>query len=61
MELIGKLVSNDTSKIRMLPSASKEIYIQFSYQCIHIINNKYRFNVLKGITKMKNRESPFKY
>ena len=37
---IGKLGSNDTTKIGMLPSASKYISIRFSDQCIHIINNK---------------------
>ena len=40
MELIGKLVSNDTTKIGMIPSASKNVPIKFSYQCLHIINNK---------------------
>ena len=40
MEIVGKLGSNDTSKIGMLPSASKYISIKFSYQCINILNNK---------------------
>ena len=40
MELIGKLGSNDTKKIGMLPSASKDVSIQFSDQCLQIINNK---------------------
>ena len=35
--------------------------IKFSDQCIKITNNKERLNELKGITKMKNMESPFKY
>ena len=40
MELIGKLSSNDTSKIGMLHSASKYVSIKFSDQCLHILNNK---------------------
>ena len=40
MELIVELAINDTSKIGMLPSASKDISIKFSDQCIHILNNK---------------------
>ena len=40
MELICKLVSNNTTKIGMLPSASKYISIKFADQCLHIINNK---------------------
>ena len=35
MELIGKLASNDTSKIGILPSASKYVSINFSDQCTH--------------------------
>ena len=61
MELIGKLASNNTSNIGMLPSASKDISVKLSYQCINIINNKERLNGLKGSTKMKNMESLFKY
>ena len=61
MEPIGKLSSNDTSKILMLPSASKDVSVKFPYQCIHILNNKERLNVLKGNTKMKKVESIFKY
>ena len=37
MELIGKLESNDTKNIGMLPSDSKDVYIKFADQCIHII------------------------
>ena len=55
MELIGKLASNDISKIGMLSSDSKEVSIKFAYQCIHIINNKEILNVPKCITKMQNR------
>ena len=40
MELIGKLLIKDISNIGMLPSASKYVSIKFSYQCIHILNNK---------------------
>ena len=61
MELIGKLASNDTSKIGILPSVSKNIFITFADQCIHIINNKEILNGLKGSTKMQNRESLLKY
>ena len=52
MELISKLASNNTSKIEMLPSASKEVSIKFEDQCINIINNKELLNGLKGITKI---------
>ena len=40
MELIGKLGSNYAKNIGMLPSYSKDVSIQFLYQCLHIINNK---------------------
>ena len=40
MELIGKLASNDTSNIGILPSASKDVSVKFAYQCIHILNIK---------------------
>ena len=39
MEPIGKLASNNTSNILMLPSASKESSIKISDQCIKNINN----------------------
>ena len=55
MELIGKLTSNDTKNIGMLPSASKGVYVKISDQHIHIFNNKDRLNGLKGSIKMKNR------
>ena len=55
IEPIGKLSSNDTSNILILPSASKDASIKLSYQCIHILNNKYRLTVLKGRTKMQKR------
>ena len=47
-------------KIRIIPSASKDVSIKFSYQYIHILNHKYRLNGLKGSTKIQNRESLFK-
>ena len=53
MELIGKLVSNDTTKIGMLPSASKYVSFKFADQCLHILNNKEGLNGLKGSTKMQ--------
>ena len=53
MELIGKLVSNDTSRIGMITSGSKDVFVEFSDQYIHIINHKERVNGLKGITKMQ--------
>ena len=53
MELIGKLSNNDTSKFGILPSASKEVSIKFTYQCINILNNKEILNVFKGIKKFK--------
>ena len=52
MGIIGKLASNDTSKIGMLPSASKDLSVKFAYQCIHILNSKEIINGLKGITKV---------
>ena len=55
MELIGELASNKTSKIGMLPSASKDFSIQFVYQFINILNNKDRLNGLKGSTKIQKR------
>ena len=57
MELISKLESYDTSKIGMLPSASKDVSIKFVDQCRHILNNKERLNGIKGITNMQKRES----
>ena len=40
MEAIGKLGSNNTTDIVILPSASKDFLIKFSDQCIRILNNK---------------------
>ena len=54
-------VSNNTSNIGMIPSASKVISLQIADQCIHIINNKEGLNVLKGSINMKKKESLFKY
>ena len=52
--IIGKLESNNTSNIGMLPSTSKGVSIKSSEQCIHIINNKERWNGIKCSTKMKD-------
>ena len=61
MELIGKLGSNNTKGIGMLPSASKDASIKFEDKCIKNINKKYILNGLKCSKKMKKRESLFKY
>ena len=53
MELIGKLTSNYTTDIEIIPSSSKEVSIKFSDQCLHILNNKEKLNGIKGRTKMK--------
>ena len=53
MELIGKLASNYTSKIEMIPSVSKDVSVKFSDKCIHIINNEEIVNGLKGSTKIQ--------
>ena len=53
MELIGKLVSNDTTKVVMLLSDPKYISVKFVYQCLHILNNKGILDGLKGSTKMQ--------
>ena len=47
MEQIGKLENNDTTNIRIIPSASKYFSINFVDQCMHNINNKDRLNLLK--------------
>ena len=61
MEPIGKLVSNYTTNIGMLPSASKYFSVKFVDQCLHILNNIERLNGLKGITKKRKTTSQFKY
>ena len=53
MELIGKSGSNDTTKIVIIPSGSKSVFIKFADQCLHILNNKETLNVLKGGKKCK--------
>ena len=58
MELIRKLVSNNTTHIEILPSVSKDASVKFVDQFIHILNNKERLNEIKGITKCK-RENHF--
>ena len=60
MEPIVKLLSKNKSNIGTSPSASKDVSIKTSDECIHIINNKERLNGLKGSAKNKNRESLFK-
>ena len=40
MEILGKLGTNDTTKIGMLPNASKDVSINFPDQYLQIINNK---------------------
>ena len=52
MELFSNLSSNNTSKIRMLPSASKDVSLKFSGQCLYILNNKEKLNGIKGIKKI---------
>ena len=56
MELMVKLESNYATNIGMLSSASKYDSIKFAYQCLHIINNKEKFNELKVSTKMQKRQ-----
>ena len=61
MELLGNIASNDTSNIRLLPSASKDVFIKFAEQCLHILKIKDRLNGLKSSAKIQNREQLFKY
>ena len=63
MELMGKLASNDTKNIGMLPSASKYVSINFADQCLHILNNNEILNWLKGSSKCKkdNHNSNIKH
>ena len=55
IELLGKLTNNDTSKIVIISSASKDVSINFSEQCLNIITNNDSLNGIKGRTKIKNR------
>ena len=55
MEIICKLGINNTTKLGILHSASKDTSIKFAGQCIHILNNKDKLNELKGSTKIKNK------
>ena len=55
MELLGKKTSNGTSKIGILPSASKDFTLNLIEQYLHIITNKYMLSGLKCSTKMRNR------
>ena len=52
METLGKLESNGTSNIGMIPSVSKDVSIKFAKQCLHILTNNDRLNGIKGSTKM---------
>ena len=61
MELIGKLGSNNTTKIGMLTSASKDVSIKLVDQCLIFFNNKEILDGIKGIKKTENMESQFKY
>ena len=60
MELIVKLAINDTSNIGMFPSAPKDVFIKFVYQCLHILTNTYHLNGLKGSPKIRKIEYQFK-
>ena len=56
MELQGKLASNYTSKVTMLPNVLNNDFIKFKEQYLHILTNNDRLNGIKGSTKMKKRE-----
>ena len=45
----------------MITNDSKEVFIKFTDQCIHILNNKSILNGLKGSTKIQDMESLFKH
>ena len=60
-KLIDKLSSNETSRVGIITSDSKDVSNKFVDQCIKIINNKEGFNGLKCGTKIESRESLFKY
>ena len=40
IELIGKLVGNNTTHTGMCFSASKYVSVKFADQCLHVLNNK---------------------
>ena len=61
MELIGQLSSNETSNIRIISSASNSYSIKFAEQCLHILTNNERLNIIKGSKKIQKGESSFKY
>ena len=48
MKLIGKLSSNDTSKIGILTSASKYVSIKISDKYVQVLNNKEILNDSKA-------------
>ena len=60
-ELISKLVSNETTNIVMLVSSSKDLFIKFADQCLHILNSKEILDGLKCSTKIQEIESLSKY
>ena len=53
MELLGKLSSNETSKIGMLPSVSQYVSNKFVENFIKTLNNKYKLKGIKGSKKCK--------
>ena len=55
MEIIGKLGNKYTTKISILPGASKNASIKSADQCLRIINNKEILNGLKLSTKIQKR------
>ena len=61
MELLGKLEIKDTLNIGILTSASKDVSIKFSEQCLHILSNNDLLNGLRGNEKIQKRELLFKY
>ena len=59
MELIGKLGIKDTTKIGMLPSDPKDVYIKLADQCTHILKNKEGLNGLKDSKTIQKIKSLF--
>ena len=60
LELVEKLPSNESSKIRMLPSTSSSVSFILSEKTLQILTNIDRLNRIKVITKMHKIESLFK-
>ena len=61
MKFLDKSERNDISKITILTIASKDISVNVSEQFLQILTNNDRWNGIKGIIKVQNIESPFKY